>query len=685
MNELVLRFMVLGILITADPGVMAQTLPRVFSARQADLVDLNLKKSAKSAASAVLLPSSKSEWEQYKQRLKLNIEKKAGVYINHTLPLEIRVTGQVQMDGFIIKNIAFQTRPAVYATASLYVPGGQGPFPSVVVTHGHWPDARRSELFQSVAQVLARSGYVALVIDAWGTGERCTEDSKQEYHGANLGASLMNAGESLLGMQLTDNIRAVDLLSSLSYVDKSNIGATGASGGGNQTMWLAALDERVKAAIPVVSVGTFQSYIMNSNCVCELLPQGLTFTEEDAVLGMIAPRALKMLNAKNDTNKAFFPSEMLKSYNAAVPVFEFYKAKDKLAYQIFDTGHGYWSEMRAAMLGWFDLQLKGKGDGNDVKIPEVKPLPATELATFKEGQRPAEIVTTAEFCRMQETQLHRQMTIGHLPDLKSKKAALKDILGINHPVKITNVKFYDSEKGWQKIALETTSGSLIPFLFRAPEKGSRYTLLSHSGGKDSIPQTDITDLIRSGQGVLLVDVWGTGEQRSETAAKIDGALPPFHTLSRSAQWLGNTVVGNWVNDLQLVAAWLKQHDKKSIVNIQGYKETGIASLFYTVFNEAQQATLVSTPYSYRFDERKGIDFYNMAIHIPGVLKWGDVSLATALSTAGVVFEDARSMSGKLADAKQKARITAELEALKKYTQNKKPVRFTESKTIKSEL
>lgn len=680
MNKLILRFMVLGVLITADLGVKGQALPKIFSGQRDDLVNLNLQKRAASTAASLLLPSSKSEWVQYKQNLKLKIEKKAGVYINHTLPLKMRETGEVQMDGFSIKNILFQTRPDVYATASLYVPNGKGPFPAVVITHGHWPDARRSEIFQSVAQVLASSGYVALVIDAWGTGERCTEDGKQEYHGANLGASLMNAGESLLGMQLTDNIRAVDLLCSLSYVDKNHIGSTGASGGGNQTMWLAALDERVKAAIPVVSVGTFQSYIMNSNCVCELLPQGLTFTEEDAVLGMIAPRALKIFSAKNDTNKSFFSSEMLKSYNAAVPVFEFYKAKDKIAYQIFDTGHGYWPEMRDAMLSWFNLQLKGRGDGNELKAPAVKPLPAIELATFKEGERPAEIVTTVEFCQQQEVYLHQQMMKDHKPDLKTKIAALENILGINLSAKIKDVKSYEREEGWQKFVLETTTGSFIPFLFKAPEKGNSYTLLSHSGGKDSIPSSDIKGLIKKGQGILLVDVWGTGEQHSETAVKIDGALPPFHTLSRSAQWLGNTVMGNWVSDLQLVGKWLKQRDKKIILNIQGYKETGIASLLYTVFNEVQQATLVSTPYSYRFDERKGIDFYNMAIHIPEILKWGDVSLAAALSTATIVFNDTRSMSGKQMDTKQKTRITAEFEALKKYTQNKKPVSFTESKT-----
>src|SRR5690606_8902254 len=77
---------------------------------------------------------------------------------------------------------------------------------------------------------------------------------QEEYHGGNLGASLFNIGETLMGMQLTDNVRALDFLCSLPMVDTQRIGVTGASGGGNQSMWLAALDERIKAVVPVVSV-----------------------------------------------------------------------------------------------------------------------------------------------------------------------------------------------------------------------------------------------------------------------------------------------------------------------------------------------------------------------------------------------------------------------------------------------
>src|SRR4029078_8722446 len=126
--------------------------------------------------------------------------------------------------------------------------------------------------------------------------------------------ALLNINQTLMGLLITDNIRGVDLLCSLPYVDSQNIGATGSSGGGNQTMWLTAMDERVKAAVPVVSAGTFESYIMGSPCICEVLSDGLTFTEEAGVLSLIAPRALKMCNHTKDDLETFNPREMFRSF-----------------------------------------------------------------------------------------------------------------------------------------------------------------------------------------------------------------------------------------------------------------------------------------------------------------------------------------------------------------------------------
>ncbi|MEJ7769713.1 MAG: acetylxylan esterase, partial [Chitinophagaceae bacterium] len=252
--------------------VVKDSLPNVLPANRADLIESSFRNQALLQFSVHQLPDNLTAWQHYKSALKSKIIQKAGVVIDHKLPLNMRETGSVKSDGYTIKNIAFQTRKGVYSTANLYVPEGKGPFPAVITMHGHWPAGRLFEQFQAIGQTLALNGYVCLNIDAFGAGERTTIHGTDEYHGANLGSSLMNIGETLVGFQMSDNMRGVDLLCSLPFVDAGKIGATGASGGGNQTMWLTAIDERIKAAVPVVSVGTFESYIMRSNCVCELLP-----------------------------------------------------------------------------------------------------------------------------------------------------------------------------------------------------------------------------------------------------------------------------------------------------------------------------------------------------------------------------------------------------------------------------
>src|ERR1051326_562298 len=344
------------------------TLPSILSTIHEDFIDKKLREEAATKFNAYQLPTNRKEFETFKTYLRGKIIQKAGVVINHQLPLNVRETGIIRLKGYFIKKIAFQTRPGVYATANLYVPDGTGPFPAVIHAHGHWMNSKADEEFiQPVCHSLALNGYVCLAIDAFGAGERSTVHGTPEYHGSNLGASLMNIGESLMGIQISDNMRGVDLLCSLPYVDANKIGATGASGGGNQTMWLAAIDERIKAAVPVVSVGTFQSYIMNSNCICELLIDGLTFTEEAGVLSLIAPRALKMCNHYRDDIPTFVPAEMLKSYTKAKPVFQMLDAGNNISYSLSDSTHGYWPDDRQVMLGWFDLHLKGIGNGERKK------------------------------------------------------------------------------------------------------------------------------------------------------------------------------------------------------------------------------------------------------------------------------------------------------------------------------
>ena len=52
-----------------------------------------------------------------------------------------------------------------------------------------------------------------------------------------------------------------------------------------------------------------------------MLPRGLTFTEEWAILALAAPGAMRVLNALRDSNAAFFVTAMLRSFNPAQEVY----------------------------------------------------------------------------------------------------------------------------------------------------------------------------------------------------------------------------------------------------------------------------------------------------------------------------------------------------------------------------
>ena len=124
--------------------------------------------------------------------------------------------------------------------------------------------------------------------------------SKPEYHGEMVAATLFPIGLPLSGLQVYENMRAVDYLQSRPEVDPGKIGITGASGGGNQTMYAGAFDERFQCVVPTCSVGTYNAYLSAACCMCEVVPGALTFTEEGDVLGLAAHRGLMVTSATMD-------------------------------------------------------------------------------------------------------------------------------------------------------------------------------------------------------------------------------------------------------------------------------------------------------------------------------------------------------------------------------------------------
>ena len=208
-------------------------------------------------------------------------------------------------------------------TANLYLPKSPGRHPAILAVHGHWRGAKQDPVVQARCIGAAKLGFVVLAVDAFGAGERAVGKALGEYHGEMTAATLLPTGQTLAGLQVYENTRAVDYLATRPEVDAARIGITGASGGGNQTMYAGAMIDGFKAAVPVCSVGNYRSYLGTACCMCEVVPGALTFTEEWGVLGLAAPRPLMVVNATRDAIQ-FSVAEAKKTIAGLEPVFSLF-------------------------------------------------------------------------------------------------------------------------------------------------------------------------------------------------------------------------------------------------------------------------------------------------------------------------------------------------------------------------
>jgi len=320
-----------------------------------------------------LPPVNRREWDQRRIKLRQSILDTIGPFPNKPCDLAPQFQGFLKRDGYRIERLIFQSRPDVWVTANAYVPeSAKGKLPAVLVVHGHWPLARRDPVVQARCLGLVKLGFFVLAVDAFGAGERYTQPAAGTYHGALYGSTLWPVGQTLLGMQVYDNHRAVDYLLTRREVDGEHIAITGASGGGNQSMYAGALDERIKAVVPVCSVGTYQAYLRAACCVCEVLPGALRFTEEGDVLGLVAPRSLLVINASRDAVQ-FSPAQAEKSVARARQIYKTYGADDHLDHRVFDSPHDYNQPMREAMYGWMTQWLKHQTPAS--RVAEGRPAP----------------------------------------------------------------------------------------------------------------------------------------------------------------------------------------------------------------------------------------------------------------------------------------------------------------------
>jgi dienelactone hydrolase len=347
-------------------------------------------------------PATLAGWEDRLSGVRRGLARSFGRIPESPCALEPEILGTLARRGYAIERLTFQSRPGVRVTANLYRPDPVvARAPGVLSVHGHWAWARMDEHVQPRCIGLAKLGYIVLCVDAFGAGERAVVPAAGSYHGGLLGASLWPVGTPLLGLQVYDNRRAVDYLVSRPEVDPTKLAVTGASGGGNQTLYAGATDERLTAVIPVCGIGTYDSYIGSACCVCEVNSGGAAYATTGDVLAMIAPRALLVISASRDALQ-FSAPQAAKSVAWARERYRLLGADAKIRHITIDSGHDYNQAMREAMYGWVEEWLRGRGDGGPIAEPEIKVEEVAALRCYPDGvSRPKSIMTIPEFARQE--------------------------------------------------------------------------------------------------------------------------------------------------------------------------------------------------------------------------------------------------------------------------------------------
>jgi dienelactone hydrolase len=592
-------------------------------------------------------PAARKEWDARRTDLRTSMLKAMGSVPEKPCALEPKVVDTLSRKGYHIEKLLFQSQPDVWVTANVYVSESvKGKRPAVLVVHGHWPWARRDPVVQARCLGLMHLGFFVLAVDAFGAGERYTEPGKGTYHGALYGSTLWPAGMTLLGQQVYDNRRAVDYLLTRPEVDGERLGITGASGGGNQSMYAGALDERLKAVVPVCSVGNFQAYLQAACCVCEVLPGALRFTEEGDVLGLAAPRALMVMSADQDALQ-FSVGEAKKSLERARAIYKLHNALDKIEHVTFASKHDYSQTMREAMYGWMTKWLKDEGNGKPIAEPAHEVETPEELAVFPKTPRPKGFLFPPTLAAREGRKLidrFSQQKPDHVEEWESlavhmRSQLTKDVFG-----SFPNLPKANGTLGKEQLTgkvrtvplhLETEPGLRLSVLIQskaaAVDKQKACILLDFEGLAVAAKSPMAHALLEKGWAVHAPDLRATGEGKP-TNDLIHDAVD--HTSAEHALWIGRPLLGQGVFDVLCLLDWMGLQpglDKSSFAVI-GFGPAGLVALCAGgLFDDRIASTvLVNSPVSYITQDKYSADM-RMGLLAPGILKVGDIPHLAALS------------------------------------------------------
>jgi dienelactone hydrolase len=300
--------------------------------------------------------------EQWQKKLRAKLTELLGGFPASPAPLAAQTLEVRDFPGYRREKFVIQSQPGLYVLGYLLTPkSGTAPHPAVVCVPGHGrgvddivgidekgQDRTDKAGYQHDFAIQAvENGMAAVAIEPMAFGCRRDPVTKSKGLGAAAcqpaaGAALL-LGQTMIGWRVYDVMRTIDWIATRPELDAARVGCMGISGGGTCTLFSAALDQRIRAAMVSGYLNTFRECIMSvSHCIDNYVPGILNWAEQYDVAGLVAPRPLFAESGERDD---IFPiAASRESFRRVQKVYAVFDASAAVEHETFDGPHSFWGK-----------------------------------------------------------------------------------------------------------------------------------------------------------------------------------------------------------------------------------------------------------------------------------------------------------------------------------------------------
>jgi dienelactone hydrolase len=307
-------------------------------------------------------PGTRRQTELWQKKLTAKLIELLGGFPKQRTPLNSKTLEVRDFPGYTREKFVFESRPGMPVLGYLLLPkSAKTPAATAICIPGHGrgvddlvgvdpegKDRTQKVFYQyDFAIQAAEHGLAAVAIEPIGFG--CRRDARNKAKGLEqkacepvAGAALL-LGQTMIGWRVWDVMRTVDWIETRPELDARRVGCIGISGGGTCTIFSAALEPRIKAALVSGYLNTFRASIMSiGHCIDNYVPGILNWAEMYDVAGLIAPRPLFSEAGEVD---AIFPiAASVESFKKVKAIYEVFGAGAEAQQETFNGPHSFWGK-----------------------------------------------------------------------------------------------------------------------------------------------------------------------------------------------------------------------------------------------------------------------------------------------------------------------------------------------------